>query len=208
MESEPKDPEVRVVDRRWWARGESTGDADDGLRKPSVVEDLERRLADTAEQLKNFSAEHRRSLEEFEQVRTRLKRESEREVERGRRAVLVELLEVVDNLDRAIAARPVVNAGAPAPETLEQLSKGVEMVRDQFLGKLGALGVLRVPAMGEPFDAAKHEAVSTAPVDEDERDGVIVAVVKEGYAIGDELLRPATVVVGRRSQPTEHEEQP
>jgi molecular chaperone GrpE len=203
MESEPKDPELRVVDRRWWARGESTGDADDRLRKPSMVEDLEQRLADTTEQLRTFSAEHRRSLEEFEQVRTRLKRESEREVERGRRAVLVELLDVVDNLDRAIAARPVVSAGDRTPESLEQLSKGVEMVRDQFLGKLETLGVLRVPAIGEPFDASKHEAVSTTSVDDDEHDGAVVAVIKEGYTIGDELLRPATVVVGKRSRPPE-----
>lgn len=199
MESDDKDPEVRVVDRRWWARGEATDDADNRLRKPSVVEDLEQQVAEATEQLRTSAAEHRRSLEEFEHVRTRLKRESERDVERGRRAVIVELLDVMDNLDRAIASRTTVDAEAPSPESLEQLSKGVEMVRDQFLVKLQALGVLRVPAIGQPFDASIHEAVTVAPVDDDARDGAIVAVLKEGYAIGEDLLRPATVVVGKRS---------
>ena len=102
---DPRDPSVRVVDRRWWARGESAEPADEPVtRKPTVVEELEQRLADTAEQLQAVLTEHRRAAEEFEQVKLRIRREVAREVERGRRGVLVELLEVLDNLDRAIAA--------------------------------------------------------------------------------------------------------
>jgi hypothetical protein len=76
------------VDRRWWARDEETPAADDpGFRKPTLVEDLERRLADTTEQLQAVLAEHRRAADEFEQVRLRIRRDVAREVERGRRAV-------------------------------------------------------------------------------------------------------------------------
>ena len=50
--------------------------------------------------------------------------------------------------------------------------------------------------IGQPFDASRHEAISTAPVSDPAQDGRVVAVVKEGYVIGDELLRPASVVVG------------
>src|SRR5438477_585174 len=53
-------------------------------------------------------------------------------------------------------------------------------------------------ARGEPFDAERHEAVTTAAVTDPAQDGLIVAVVREGYAIGDEVLRPASVVVGQR----------
>jgi molecular chaperone GrpE len=120
-----------------------------------------------------------------------------REVERGKRFVLVELLEVVDNLDRAIsAARSGTGPASESNEALDNLTRGVELVRDQFLGKLGAWGVERVTALGVPFDAARHEAVTTTPV-EAEQDGLIVAVMKEGYAIGEEVLRPASVVVGK-----------
>jgi molecular chaperone GrpE len=190
------DPQLRVVDRRWWARAEA-GDASPepaGGRKPTYVEDLEQRLADTTAQLQTALTERRRSGEEFEQARVRIRRDGAREVERGRRAVLGEMLDVLDNLDRAVAA----GRGAPAPgsDQHDSLVRGVLLVRDQFLAKLLSLGVTRMPALDEPFDASRHEAVTTAPV-EPGKDGRVVAVLKEGYAIGDEILRPAAVVVGR-----------
>jgi molecular chaperone GrpE len=197
----PKEAEapVRVVDRRWWARKEGDDAVETGgVRKPSYVEDLERQVAEQGAQLQTFSVEHRRSLDEFEQVKTRIRRDVAREVERGKRAVLAELLEVVDNLDRAIAAaRPGPPSSAIASEALESLARGVELVRDQFLAKLAAFGVTRVDVVGQPFDAQRHEAVTTTPVHDPAQDGTVVAVTREGYAIGEEMLRPAWVVVGR-----------
>lgn len=195
--TEKAEPQVRVVDRRWWARTDTPGSSEPagerGLRKPTYVEDLEQQLADRAEQLRTYQAEHRRALDEFEQVKTRIRRDTSREVERGKRAVLAELLEVLDNLDRAItAARTTTGADS-------SLLKGVELVRDQFLAKLQGFGVTRLAALGQPFDSVRHDAVSTAPVTDPAQDGIVVGVVKEGYAIGDELLRPASVVVGRLS---------
>jgi molecular chaperone GrpE len=197
----PKESEaqVRVVDRRWWARKDGDGEQSDdrGARKPSYVEDLERQLAEQGAQLQSFTADHRRALDEFEQARMRLRRDVAREVERGKRFILVELLEVMDNLDRAIsAARSGTGQVSGSNEALDNLTRGVELVRDQFLAKLGGWGVERVAALGVPFDAARHEAVTTTPV-EAEQDGLIVAVMKEGYAIGEEILRPASVVVGK-----------
>ncbi len=184
------DPQVRVVDRRWWARTDDAASGDDpGARKPTYVEDLERQLAERGAQLQQYAAEHRRALDEFEQVKVRIRRDVAREVDRGKRAVVAEFLDVLDNLDRAISA------GASAPDSA--LRKGVELVRDQFLAKLQSLGVTRIDALGQPFDAARHDAVSTAPVSDTAQDGRVVAVAKEGYTMGDELLRPAAVVVGR-----------
>jgi molecular chaperone GrpE len=200
-DDQPKEAEtpVRVVDRRWWARKEGDDAVDSGgARKPSYVEDLERQVAEQGAQLQAISVEHRRSLDEFEQVKTRIRREVGREVERGKRAVLAELLEVVDNLDRAIAAaRPAPPSSAIANDATESLARGVELVRDQFLAKLAAFGVTRVETIGRPFDAAVHEAVTTTPVHDPAQDGTVVAVTREGYAIGEEMLRPASVVVGR-----------
>ena len=196
-QKEPAEPRLRVVDRRWWARKDGDADAGDGdgrVRKPTYVEDLERRLADQGAQLQAFAADHRRALDEFEQTKTRLRRDVAKEVERGKRAVLVELLDVLDNLDRAIAAG---HGGAGASEAAPTLTRGVELVRDQFLAKLSGFGVTRVAALGQPFDATRHEAVTTTPVQDRAQDATIVSVVKEGYAIGDDILRPASVVVGR-----------
>jgi molecular chaperone GrpE len=195
-EKDPAEPHVRVIDRRWWAKkdGETDGGGDGRSRKPTYIEDLERQLADQGAQLQAFAADHRRALDEFEQARTRIRRDVAREVERGKRAVLVELLDVVDNLDRAIAA---AHASAGANEAAQTLTRGVELVHDQFLAKLSGFGVSRVTALGQPFDAARHEAVTTTPVQDPAQDGTIISVVKEGYAIGDEILRPASVVVGK-----------
>jgi molecular chaperone GrpE len=193
-----KDPQLRVVDRRWWARGDSAMPDESGSRKPTYIEDLEQRLADLAAQLQTVTTEHRRSLGEFEEVKARMRREAAREVERGRRVLLGELLDVVDNLDRAIATSHEP-AGSSASEAVGSVVRGIELVRDQFLAKLEAFGVSRLPALGRPFDALRHEAVTTAPVAHPSQDGVVLAVVKEGYAIGDEVLRPASVVVGQHA---------
>jgi molecular chaperone GrpE len=195
---EGRDPQVRVVDRRWWAREAAEPGADDqgGGRKPTVVEDLERQLADARNRIQELTNAHRQAVDEFEQARLRIRREVGRDVERARRAVLADLLDVVDNLDRAIAASRDTE-DAPGAGALDSLARGVELVRNQFLGKLTGFGVTLVPALGEPFDAARHEAVTTTPVDDPAQDGVVVAVIREGYAIADDILRPASVVVGR-----------
>ena len=194
---------VRVVDRRWWARNEeaqSQESSDDAAgRKPTVVEDLEQQLAETRQRLQDVLTDHRRSLDEFEQVKGRIRREVGRDVERGRRTILVEFLDVMDNLERAIdAARREADASGGGA-AVEPLIRGVELVRDVFLSKLQAFGVTRTSALGEPFDATRHEAVTTTPVADQAQDGLVVAVVKDGYAIGDEILRPASVVVGQRT---------
>jgi molecular chaperone GrpE len=184
---------MRVVDRRWWARSDADEPAEETPdRKPTVVEDLEQQLATAREQVQAVLTEHRRALDEFDQVKQRIRRDTAREVERGRRAVLVEMLEVADNLDRALAA----SRGAGHADASSTLLRGVELVREQFLAKLESFGVVQLPAVGMPFDPQIHEAVSMAPVEDPDQDGIIVAVAKEGYAIGDELLRPASVVVG------------
>jgi molecular chaperone GrpE len=178
------EPQVRVVDRRWWARAESDGAAPAGGTKPTYVEELEQQLADRSAKLQSAVAE-------FEQVKARLRRDTIKAVERERRAMLVELLDVLDNLERALTNAGEHEAAAP-------LARGVALVRDQFVAKLESFGVRRQNALHQPFDAAVHEAVSTAEVADPAQDGVVVAVVKNGYAIGDELLRPASVVVGQR----------
>jgi len=196
-ESRSHEPGLRVVDRRWWARGENDqAAAESGLRKPTYVEGLEQQLAEQAAQLQSSIVERKRSLEEFEAIKARMRRDVAREVDRGKRAVLVEMLDVVDNLDRAIAAAGTTS-GDGRSEGVSALLRGVELVRDQFLAKLEAFGASRIPALGQPFDARYHEAIATRSVDNPALDGFVVAVTREGFAIGDDLLRPASVVVGK-----------
>ena len=72
-------------------------------------------------------------------------------------------------------------------------------MRQQFLNTLEGFGVRRLDPMGQPFDPEKHEAVSTVLAWSAEDDGRVVGIVRPGYAIGEEILRPAQVAVARTS---------
>lgn len=190
-EEEAKSPKIRVVDRRHWA-SENDGDAgqDDGLGKPTYVAELEGKLEQAKKLRSETLQQHKDAVAEFENARARLSREVGQEVERHKRTILVEMLDIVDNLDRALDA-------SDQDSDIDGLRRGVAMVRDLFLTKLQGFGVRRMQSDGVSFDPEKHEAVTTVPVDDDEHDGVIVGVVKEGFNIDDDVLRPAQVAVGR-----------
>lgn len=200
MSSESVD--VKVVDRRWWAQQGQTPDtagvtAEEGWQpeKPSYVQELEQRLAEQERLAQEYLAKYRAAAREFEETRARLRKEQAREVERARRTFLADLLEVADNLDRAIDA-------ARSSASAEAVLAGVEMVRRQFLAKLEAIGVRRLEAEGARFDPSQHEAVTVVPTSDPAKDGVVVGTIAAGYAIGDEVLRPARVAVARLATDT------
>lgn len=192
------DTDIKVVDRRWWARGEgASGSAEEPLEKPSYVQELEKRLAEKDREIQEYLSKYREASSSFEQSRTRLRKEMSRDLERGRRAVLVELLEVLDNLDRAIDAAADAMESGEQSQNFAALLQGILMVQQQFLSKLEGFGVRRIELDGQPFDPARHEAVTTVPVESPEDDGRILGVVAHGYTIEDEILRPAMVAVGK-----------
>jgi molecular chaperone GrpE len=186
------DPELKITDRRWWARGETAPAADDPpALKPTYVEALEARLAAKDAELQQLIAKYRSASDEFDQARARLRKEVTRDVERGRRSLIASFLEVLDNLDRALAA-------AGPDRSNDPFVQGVSLVRQQFLAVLEGLSVTRIDPAGQPFDPEKHEAVATVSAN-GVPDGQIIGVVKPGYLIGDEVLRAAQVAVARVS---------
>jgi molecular chaperone GrpE len=195
------EPEIKVVDRRWWVRPESEPAAQgtpDGQsrfepRKPTYVEDLERQLADKSTLLQEYITRYKEATREFDDVKARIRRDVVKDIERGKRVMLAELLDVVDNLDRAIDA-------AHRASEQGRLLEGVELVRDQFLARLEGFGVKRVPALGRPFDPSRHEAASLVPVADASRDNTVLGVIREGYEFNGEVLRPALVAVGQMAQ--------
>jgi molecular chaperone GrpE len=187
---------VKVIDRRWWAKGESEASAtgDRVLLKPTYVEELERQIAEKDRQIQEYIAKYRQAAQEFEDARVRLRREIGKDIERGRREILADLLDVVDNLDRALDA-----ARQPRAST-DALLQGVELVRRQFLAKLEGLGVTRIDVEEQRFDPEVHEAITTVPASTPDDDGMIVGVIRHGYRIGDEVLRPAAVAVAKSDE--------
>ncbi|HEY3883729.1 MAG TPA: nucleotide exchange factor GrpE [Vicinamibacterales bacterium] len=184
------DPPLKVIDRRWWARGEDVAGARDESLKPSYVEELERRVGDSEKQAQEYLAKYREASREFEDARARMRKELAKDAEHSRREVLISLLEVIDNLDRAIEAAQKAGAASEDP-----LLQGVEMVRQQFLSKLDGFGIRRIPCDGAAFDPQRHEAVAAVPGADPADEGRVAGVVRHGYTIGGEVLRPALVAV-------------
>ena len=104
--------------------------------------------------------------------------------------LLVDLLPVLDNLERALDAAEHHEEG--------KVLQGVRMTRDLFVGLLTRAGVEEIPGIGTPFDPEVHDAMLHQPSD-DEEEGVITAVLERGYRQGDQVLRPARVVVSAGS---------
>ena len=182
---------VKVVDRRWWVNQDEAPREDTrGSGKPTYIEQLEQQIAEKDRQIQEYLSKYRAAASEFEEARLRLRREISKDVERSRRDILAELLEVVDNLDRAIDS-------ARQGGSTDALLQGVEMVRRQFLAKLEGFGVKRIDADQQPFDPLLHEAISSVPASSPEQDGIVVGTVRCGYRIGDEVLRPAAVAVAK-----------
>ena len=184
---------VKVVDRRWWARAvaddtPADNDTPSVFDKPTYVQELEQQLAEKNEQLQEYVNTVHEAQREFEAMRARVRKDAARDAELSRRAVFADLLEVVDNLDRALAA---ARAGGSA----DQLVQGVELVRQQFLHKLAGYGISRIEPLGEPFDPSRHDAVTTVPLTDQYGEGIVAGIAAPGYLIGDDVLRPATVAV-------------
>jgi molecular chaperone GrpE len=181
--------DIKVTDRRWWANDDQATTAEAPRLKPTLIEELEARIADKDREIQELVARYRGASDEFDQARARLRKEIQKDVERSRRSVIVSFLEVLDNLDRALAVG--------SDKVSDPFVQGVALVRQQFLATLEGLGVVRVDPGGQRFDPALHEAVSTVPATTPEQNDIVIGVVRPGYLMGDDVLRPAQVAVAR-----------
>jgi molecular chaperone GrpE len=129
---------------------------------------------------------------EIEAAGKRLAAASAKELEQRTRKLLEGFLPVVDDLDRGIAA-------AKQHAESADVVTGLELIRRSMLAQLAGFGVVHAPALGEKFDPQRHDAVALVPVPDPAQDGRVIDVMREGYLIGDDTLRPASVAVGKRS---------
>src|ERR1041384_638648 len=193
--------ELRVTDRR-----RISLDPDDGEQvnaevetpnlKPSYVEELEARTKAAGRQVQEVQSR-------FDQLRQQLQRETDETRQRLNRAAderataqkakfIAELLPVMDDLNRAMNA---VSENAPRDAILA----GIRSIATGFQSALTNAGVEPIESVGEPFNPALHEAVDTEITGAD-MDGKGIAEYSRGFRMGDRLLRPARVKVGRAAE--------
>jgi molecular chaperone GrpE len=130
---------------------------------------------------------HLRALADFDNYRRRVERDRARTAATARRDILLPLLEVVDNFDRAL---PYLQS-APA-----SVAEGMQAIHRRLLELLDANKVRSIPTVGQPFDPAVHEAIAADEGGEHPA-GTVTEELQRGYRMGDELLRPARVRVAR-----------
>jgi molecular chaperone GrpE len=177
---------LQVSDKRFWAQDESILDRAKIPEKkfPSYVEELKTRTELAERKLK----EKLRKLEaDNETFRERLSRDMERRVQVEKQKLLTGLLEVLDNLERAVVAG----------EDAAALKEGIRLNLDLFSAKLKSEGIEAIDPLGQPYNPHEAEAVSMMPVDKPELDHCVVEVLQKGYRVGDQLVRPARVRVGQ-----------
>jgi molecular chaperone GrpE len=193
--------ELRVTDRRRIyldpQETEAAEDVNEQVETPSLkpkyVEELEARTQAAERQVQDVQ-------QRFEQLRQQLQRETDATRQRLNRSAderaanenakfITDFLPVLDDLQRAIDA---VSENAPREAVLE----GIRAIANRVQNALTNAGVEPVAAVGETFDPELHEAVDTAEADP-EMDGKVISEYSRGFRMGDRLLRPARVKVGR-----------
>jgi len=191
--------EIRVTDRRRILLDDEIGEREEAVEtpnlKPSYVEELEGRVK-AAEQKAlevqgRFDQLRKQLQAETDETRQRLNRAADERALREKANFIAGLLPVLDNLERATEAAE--NGSQP-----DVIAEGIRRTAAAFENALAAAGVEPLDAVGQPFDPELHEAVETEEV-EAEDEGKVIAQHTRGYRIGERLLRPARVKVGRYS---------
>ena len=145
---------------------------------------IEERLAALEAERDEYLNDLKRVAAEFENYRKRVLRDQESLVARAHERLVKELLPVLDDLERALAA---------AEEHEEaKLEEGVRLVHRELDDALAREGLAEIETDGQ-FDPHVHEALLSQPSSEEE--GTVIEVVQKGYKLGDRVLRPARVVV-------------
>ena len=156
---------------------------------------LREQLEAKEQEAKNNYDRYVRQVAEAENFKKRNARERDDAIRFANEALLKDLLPIIDNLERAIAHAAGSNDG-------NSLVAGVEMILKGFLDVLNKFGVCQISAVGQPFDPAKHEAITQVETVE-HQPNVVMNELHKGYMFRDRLLRPTLVSVSKAPETKE-----
>lgn len=159
-------------------------------RGEASIEELRTRLAEEREKAQSYLANWQRAAADYQNFKRRVEEERSEAARFANAALIINLLPVVDDLERALHSLDVSLRGLTWVE-------GIYLIHRKLLMVLENAGVTEILADGLPFDPTVHEAISQAEGEE----GKVVAVVQKGYRLGDRVIRPALVIVGKGAPP-------
>jgi molecular chaperone GrpE len=147
--------------------------------------DMSQQLAEEREKAEQYYRNWQRSAADFVNYKRRVEQERGELARFANAAMVINILPVFDDLERAVETVDAHMAGL-------NWVQGVVAIHRKFANLLEAMGVAEIPAAGETFDPAIHEAVARQPGAEN----TVLHVVQKGYRLGEKVVRPAMVIVG------------
>ena len=190
----PEQEEVEETDQETLETSNEEESKVEEKKELTPMEQLQEQIRLKDEEIANQKDTFLREKAELENFKKRLTKEKEDFVQFANERLLKELLQIEDNLERAMEAP---NA------TLESLKEGVEMIQKQFKDFLKNQKVEVIEAFGKPFDPNLHEVLNQQESEEHEENTVIEEYSK-GFTLNGRILRPAKVVISKK--PAEKEE--
>jgi molecular chaperone GrpE len=182
------DDEAGATPARHSGRAESAPFGSDADDMAAVLNADAAALAEVQAELAAANDKFLRLYAEFDNFRRRAVRDKQEAEKLGMGAVMKGLLETLDDLGRVAHMTP---AGTDTKSVID----GVEMVEKKLLKSLAGHGLEVVNPIGQPFDPATQEAITTAPAASADEDHIVAQVYQVGYVLNGTLLRPARVVV-------------
>jgi molecular chaperone GrpE len=161
------------------------------LEEGVEVTTLREELEEAKSQIEEYYSRLQRLQADFENYKRRTKVENEEFLKYASIELIRELLEVSDNLERAIKSMKMADGA-------NGLAEGMEMIRKQFCEILNRNGVTAIKAVGEQFDPYVHEAIMNV-ISDDYPNNEIIEEFKQGYILYDKVIRPSVVKVSKRS---------
>jgi molecular chaperone GrpE len=152
--------------------------------KSSDITELEKQLADVQAQTAEYKDGWQRSVADFQNYRRRVDAEKAETYQSAVGNIIKRYLPILDDLERALSARPADLAWVD----------GIELIYRKLQSILEAEGLKRIEAEGQMFDPNFHEAIMQEP-SEGHETGQVIAVVRNGYTLGERVIRPAQVRV-------------
>jgi molecular chaperone GrpE len=162
--------------------------------EPQSTGELRRALAEARAEATLNRDRFLRCRADMDNFKKRVERQAADQALVGKRTLLLKVLGVMDNLDRALQYQ------APEPAGRDSLATGLRLTSWQFNQLLEQEGLKVIAAVGQQFDPRLHEAVDTIATDE-QPEGTVLQESLKGYRLGDEVLRPARVVVATARRP-------
>jgi molecular chaperone GrpE len=189
--------EEPIVDRRASSRlgGDDAPDEAAVEETPVEAEDvgtLKARLEEEKSKAESYLANWQRAAADYQNLKRRAEKEREEYGRLATAALVINILPLLDDLERALTSVDIRLAGLTWVD-------GIRLIYRKFQAVMEAAGVSEIKAEGETFDPNLHEAVMYGEGEE----GKVVAEVQKGYRLGDRVIRPAMVVVGKKAEQEE-----